>query len=56
MRKGLVFGMLGPLVGVLPAAIHPQLNLQKKQINHKLMLIYKENTDLNEKDTSIIIN
>ncbi len=24
MRKGLVFGMLGPLIGVLPAAIHPQ--------------------------------
>ena len=23
MRKGLVFGMLGPLIGVLPAAIHP---------------------------------
>lgn len=25
MRKGLVFGMLGPLVGVLPAAIWPSL-------------------------------
>lgn len=25
MRKGLVFGLLGPLVGVLPAAIKPQL-------------------------------
>jgi signal transduction histidine kinase len=25
MRKGLVFGMLGPLVGVLPAAIKPDL-------------------------------
>lgn len=25
MRKGLVFGMLGPLVGVLPAAINPNL-------------------------------
>jgi len=23
MRKGLVFGLLGPLVGVIPAAIHP---------------------------------
>jgi hypothetical protein len=23
MRKGLVFGMLGPLIGILPAAIHP---------------------------------
>lgn len=23
MRKGLIFGMLGPLIGVLPAAIHP---------------------------------
>jgi hypothetical protein len=23
MRKGLIFGLLGPLVGVLPAAIHP---------------------------------
>jgi uncharacterized membrane protein YdbT with pleckstrin-like domain len=23
MRKGLVFGMMGPLVGILPAAIHP---------------------------------
>jgi len=27
MRKGLVFGMLGPLVGVLPAAISPSLGL-----------------------------
>lgn len=25
MRKGLVFGMLGPLIGVIPAAIWPQL-------------------------------
>jgi uncharacterized membrane protein YdbT with pleckstrin-like domain len=25
MRKGLVFGMLGPLAGVIPAAIDPQL-------------------------------
>ena len=25
MRKGLVFGSLGPLVGVLPAAINPEL-------------------------------
>jgi uncharacterized membrane protein YdbT with pleckstrin-like domain len=25
MRKGLVFGMLGPLIGVLPAAINPNL-------------------------------
>lgn len=25
MRKGLVFGMLGPLAGVIPAAIFPQL-------------------------------
>lgn len=25
MRKGLVFGMLGPLVGVIPAAIKPEL-------------------------------
>jgi uncharacterized membrane protein YdbT with pleckstrin-like domain len=25
MRKGLVFGMLGPLVGILPAAINPNL-------------------------------
>src|ERR1039458_5012552 len=25
MRKGLVFGMLGPLVGVLPAAFNPGL-------------------------------
>src|ERR1035437_5569682 len=25
MRKGLVFGMLGPLIGVLPAAIKPEL-------------------------------
>lgn len=25
MRKGLVFGMLGPLVGILPAAIKPEL-------------------------------
>ena len=24
MRKGLVFGMLGPLIGIIPAAIHPQ--------------------------------
>ncbi len=23
MRKGLIFGLLGPLVGVLPSAIHP---------------------------------
>src|SRR3990167_3014407 len=25
MRKGLVFGALGPLLGVLPAAVRPQL-------------------------------
>lgn len=25
MRKGLIFGLLGPLVGVLPAAIKPEL-------------------------------
>lgn len=25
MRKGLIFGMLGPLVGILPAAINPNL-------------------------------
>lgn len=25
MRKGLVFGMLGPLIGILPAAIKPEL-------------------------------
>jgi uncharacterized membrane protein YdbT with pleckstrin-like domain len=25
MRKGLVFGMLGPLVGIIPAAINPEL-------------------------------
>ena len=25
MRKGLVFGLLGPLVGVLPAAVKPEL-------------------------------
>ena len=25
MRKGLVFGMLGPLVGVIPAAVNPTL-------------------------------
>ena len=25
MRKGLVFGMLGPLVGIIPAAIKPEL-------------------------------
>ena len=25
MRKGLVFGMLGPLVGVIPAAVNPNL-------------------------------
>jgi hypothetical protein len=25
MRKGLVFGMLGPLVGVIPAAVKPEL-------------------------------
>src|SRR4051794_12227240 len=25
MRKGLVFGMLGPLVGIIPAAINPNL-------------------------------
>ncbi len=25
MRKGLVFGMLGPLIGVIPAAINPNL-------------------------------
>lgn len=25
MRKGLIFGMLGPLVGILPAAIKPEL-------------------------------
>src|SRR5580658_9203525 len=23
MRKGLVFGLIGPLIGVMPAAIHP---------------------------------
>lgn len=27
MRKGLIFGMLGPLIGVLPAAIWPQLGM-----------------------------
>ncbi|HVS58310.1 MAG TPA: PH domain-containing protein [Candidatus Saccharimonadales bacterium] len=27
MRKGLVFGMLGPLIGVIPAAIDPNLGL-----------------------------
>ncbi|HSX53216.1 MAG TPA: PH domain-containing protein [Patescibacteria group bacterium] len=27
MRKGLVFGALGPLIGVLPAAIHPELGM-----------------------------
>jgi len=27
MRKGLILAMLGPLVGVLPAAIHPALGL-----------------------------
>ena len=27
MRKGLVFGMFGPLIGVLPAAIHPVYGL-----------------------------
>ena len=27
MRKGLVFGLLGPLAGVLPAAIHPQYGM-----------------------------
>jgi len=27
MRRGLVIGALGPLLGVLPAAIHPQLGL-----------------------------
>ena len=27
MRKGLVFGMLGPLLGVVPAAIHPALGM-----------------------------
>src|SRR5579884_4272319 len=27
MRKGLVFGMLGPLIGVLPAAVSPSLGL-----------------------------
>lgn len=25
MRKGLVFGMLGPLIGIIPAAINPNL-------------------------------
>src|SRR5882757_3692800 len=25
MRKGLVFGLLGPLIGILPAAINPNL-------------------------------
>jgi uncharacterized membrane protein YdbT with pleckstrin-like domain len=25
MRRGLIFGLLGPLIGVLPAAIHPGL-------------------------------
>lgn len=25
MRKGLVLGMLGPVIGILPAAIHPEL-------------------------------
>ncbi|TXG78192.1 PH domain-containing protein [Patescibacteria group bacterium] len=25
MRKGLIFGMLGPLVGILPASIRPEL-------------------------------
>ncbi|HVX23935.1 MAG TPA: PH domain-containing protein [Candidatus Saccharimonadales bacterium] len=24
MRKGLVFGMLGPLIGIIPTAIHPE--------------------------------
>ena len=27
MRKGLIFGLLGPLIGVLPAAIHPSFGL-----------------------------
>jgi uncharacterized membrane protein YdbT with pleckstrin-like domain len=27
MRKGLVFGMFGPLIGILPAAINPNLGL-----------------------------
>lgn len=27
MRKGLVFGMLGPLIGVLPTAFDPQLGM-----------------------------
>jgi uncharacterized membrane protein YdbT with pleckstrin-like domain len=27
MRKGLVFGMLGPLLGVIPAAVNPNLGL-----------------------------
>ncbi len=27
MRKGLIFGLLGPLVGVIPAAIHPSLGM-----------------------------
>lgn len=27
MRKGLIIGMLGPLIGVLPAAIWPQLGM-----------------------------
>jgi len=27
MRKGLIFGLLGPLIGVLPAAIHPAFGL-----------------------------
>lgn len=27
MRKGLIFGMLGPLIGVIPAAISPSLGL-----------------------------
>lgn len=27
MRKGLIFGLLGPVVGVLPAAIHPDFGM-----------------------------
>jgi uncharacterized membrane protein YdbT with pleckstrin-like domain len=27
MRKGLVFGMLGPLIGIIPAAVKPSLGL-----------------------------
>jgi len=28
MRKGLVFGMLGPLLGVIPAAVNPNLGFE----------------------------